>query len=670
MHEEDKTSYERGLNKSERGFSLVWIVPIVAIIITLGMIYKSYVDKGTRIYITIDNGKGIMDGNTPLMYKGIQIGSVEDVSINENDVSKLLLTVVVDKASSSAVTRKGNKFWKVEPKISLTEITGLDTLIKGVYIAVMPAATTKEALLDLPYETSFIALEKPPVDVFKPGLSLLVNTINKGDISVGAPVLYNKQTIGKVEDKQLSLDKRSINIYIRIEEKYADLIHDKSFFYKMDAIEVKAGLRNVTINMGSFASFIAGGISVHNTKASFQSPLSKDKQNFHLYDSYEEIMFSSDTIELTLQANHSLTSGVSKVFYQGVEAGLIKTISYDPKKNETRVSIKLRKNFRGFANKEAYFWLVQARLGFDGVKGLDTIIAGNYINFISKDTQALKQTNFILHNKEPSIKGQHISLICEDMESLKEGAGVFYHNIKIGVIDTYALNSDNKTFTIDAVITPKYTRLLNASSRFYHNSGVSFSASLTKLTVDTGSAETILRGGISVETPQFKNIKKIKKSYKLYSNRDAIQKASHLAKNGVYLTLIAPKAGSLKKGSPVFYKQIEVGEVLSTYWDSPSQKLKLRIFIREAYAKEVHPNTLFYNASGINAKIGLNGLSIAMESLETIIAGGVSFFTPSSYKQKPVKNNSSFTLYNTKEEASNTYFTIKFLAKDSFGLKV
>ncbi|MDF1881004.1 MCE family protein, partial [Sulfurimonas sp. MAG313] len=135
-------------------------------------------------------------------------------------------------------------------------------------------------------------------------------------------------------------------------------------------------------------------------------------------------------------------------------------------------------------------------------------------------------------------------------------------------------------------------------------------------------------------------------------------------------TLIAPKAGSLKKGSPVFYKQIEVGEVLSTYWDSPSQKLKLRIFIREAYAKEVHPNTLFYNASGINAKIGLNSLSIAMESLETIIAGGISFFTPSSYKQKPVKNNSSFTLYNTKEEASNTYFTIKFLAKDSFGLKV
>ena len=670
MNTEEKSDYERGLIKNRRTFSLVWLVPIVAVLITVGMIWKSYMSEGTRIYITIENGNGIMDGKTPLMYKGINIGTVEDVRIKEDDVSKLLLTVVVDKESASSVTRKGNKFWKVEPKVSLTEISGLDTLIKGVYIAVMPAATSREALEALPKEKHFVALESPPVDVFKPGLSILVNTVDKGEIAIGAPVLYNKQVIGKVEAKDLSSDKKSINIHLRIDEKYMELIHENSLFYKFNAIDIKASFSGIKVKMGSFASFIAGGIAIRNTQESLNSPLVKEERLFMLFNDETSTYLSEDEIVLKMDKTYNLTSEISKVYCKGVEAGIVSDMHYDALKDKTTVKIKLFKDFRALANTAAYFWIVRPILSFDKVEGLDTAIRGNYINFISVDPRAKKASLFTLHEEKPHVQGTHIKLSTADIGSLSKGAGLFYHNIEIGLVHNYTLNADKKTFTVDMIVFPKFRNLLNKSSLFYHKSGIEFQADLNGISVHTGSLETIVRGGIAVLTPDFKAEKKLKRSYKLYESHKEVTKAQYLAEDGVHLTLNASSMGSLKVGSAIFFKQIKVGEVLSYKWDANKSVINFNVFIIAEYANEVQEDTIFYNASGIRAKIDLNGLKIDAESIETIVAGGIAFYTPASTQTKRVRNRSRFKLYDNKEDAMDNFFDIVLISDDSLGLEV
>lgn len=668
MSEEEDLAH--GLTKEKKSFSLVWIAPIIAILITSGMIYKSYIDKGTRIYIVVDNGDGIKDGKTPIMYKGIKIGVVEDTHIKADDVSKLEITAVIDKESSSSVTREGNKFWKVEPKITLTEISGLHTIIGGVYIAVMPAATSKEELLKLPYQDHFIGLDSAPVDVFKPGLSIVVNTSTKGDIAIGAPVLYNKQAIGKVEDKKLSKDKLGIDLYLRIKSEYADLIHKKSIFYKLDALEVKADLSGLKVNIGSFASFIAGGISVKNTDESLSSSLASEKEYFKLYDNEESIYLTKDEIMLSTHHSYKLKPNVSKVYCKGVEAGIVSSLEYDPQKNVTNIKLKLFESFRKLANEKAYFWIVKPTINFNKVEGLETIIKGNYINFLTYDYKAKKASTFVLHEKKPQIKGRHVYLVTDDIQSIREGAGLFYHGIEIGQIDSYKLNKDKRTFTIDVIVEPKYISLLNSSSLFYHKSGIEIQADFTKVELKTGSLETILRGGISVETPDQKASKKLKKRYKLYKSHMEILKAQYLAENGLYLTLVSDRLGSLKKGSAIFFKQIKVGEVVSYKWDSKSKKLLLKVFIVQEYAKEVQENTLFYNASGIRAKMDLNGLTIDTESIETIMAGGIAFYTPPADKKKQARSNSLFKLYDSKEEAMENFIDITLISDDSAGLEI
>lgn len=650
-------------------FTLVWIAPIVALFITIGMIGNTYMNMGTRISIVLDNGVGIQNGKTPIMYKGTKIGIVEDVHIKADDVSKIELIALIDKEASAGVTRRGNKFWKVEPKISMTEISGLSTIVSGVYISVMPAATTSEALSKLPHENHFIALDSAPVDVFDPGLSVIVNTSDKGDISIGAPVLYNKQEIGYVEHKRLSDDKKRIELCLRINSAYVDLVHEKSIFYKADALDIKASLSGIKVNMGSLASFVAGGIGMSNSEESLSSPLAKERMNFQLYNNHDELLLSKEEIVLVMKTPHKLEAGVSKIFFKGLEAGLVSSLKYDPAKDQTNVGIKLHKNYSDFANEKAYFWIVKPKLDFDGISGLNTIISGNYINFITSNIKAKSKNNFVLYDKAPQDRGVLAYLYTDDMQDIKEGTGIFYHGLKIGKVSSYKIKEDKKSFSVKLLIKPQYAKLINSSSEFYHHSGIDIKADLEGLDLITGSLETLLRGGIAVQTSDFSADKKLKKEYRLYTDYAKLKKAEYLAKKGLHLTLLANELGSLKKGSPVYYKQIRVGEILSYRWDTQTKQLLIDLFIEEEYAAELKDNTLFYNAGGMQAKFDLNGLKIDIETVQTLISGGISFYTPSSLTSTYARNNERFELYSSKEKAMGSYLDFTIFSQNAGGLQ-
>ncbi len=655
--------------RQKSAFTLVWIAPIVALFITIGMIGKTYMNMGTRISIVLDNGVGIQNGKTPIMYKGTKIGIVEDVHIKADDVSKIELIALIDKEASAGVTRKGNKFWKVEPKISMTEISGLSTIVSGVYISVMPAATTSEALNRLAYQDHFIALDSAPVDVFNPGLSVIVTTADKGDISIGAPVLYNKQEIGHVEHKRLSDDKKRIELCLRINSAYVDLVREKSIFYKADALDIKASMSGITVNMGSLASLIAGGIGMSNSKESLSSPLAKERMTFKLYNNHDELFLSKEKIVLVMKAPHKLEAGISKIFFKGIEAGLVSSLKYDPAKDQTNVGIKLNKNFSGFANEKAYFWIVKPKLDFEGFSGLDTIVSGNYINFITSKIDAKSKNNFVLYDKAPQGRGVLVYLYTDDIQDIKEGTGIFYHGVKIGKVSSYKIKEDKKSFSVKLLIKPQYAKLINYSSEFYHQSGIDIKADLEGLDVTSASLETLLRGGIAVQTSDFSADKKLKKEYRLYTDYAKLKKAEYLAKKGLRLTLLADELGSLKKGSPVYYKQIRVGEILSYRWDTQTRQLLIDLYIEEKYAAELKENTLFYNAGGVQAKFDLNGLKIDIETVQTLISGGISFYTPSSLTSKYARNNDRFELYRSKEKAMGNYLDFTIFSQNAGGLQ-
>ena len=69
------------VSKKNKITNMVWIVPIIAAIITLTLAVQTYVSKGPTIEITFKNGEGIEPGKTRIRFKNVYIGEVKKVTI-------------------------------------------------------------------------------------------------------------------------------------------------------------------------------------------------------------------------------------------------------------------------------------------------------------------------------------------------------------------------------------------------------------------------------------------------------------------------------------------------------------------------------------------------------------------------------------------------------------
>jgi paraquat-inducible protein B len=123
--------------------------------------------------------------------------------------------------------------------------------------------------------------------------------------------------------------------------------------------------------------------------------------------------------------------------------------------------------------------------------------------------------------------------------------------------------------------------------------------------------------------------------------------------------LQASRIGSLNLGSPILFRDLEVGEVLG--WDvgEMARSITVHAFVREPFDKYVRDNSRFWNASGAKVQLGANGLQLKVESLRAIILGGVAFETPDDPKiTDESAADHSFTLFDVEDAANNSMYKL------------
>ncbi|NVN89281.1 MAG: MCE family protein [Desulfuromonadales bacterium] len=121
---------------------------------------------------------------------------------------------------------------------------------------------------------------------------------------------------------------------------------------------------------------------------------------------------------------------------------------------------------------------------------------------------------------------------------------------------------------------------------------------------------------------------------------------------GAQFKLHAADIGSLNIKSPVFFRRMQVGEVISYELDKDGKGVTLKVFIRTPFDRFVKAGTLFWHASGIDFTMDASGLKVNSESMVSLLLGGIAFQTPEdSVDIRPAPANSTFTLFTTKEEA-------------------
>jgi paraquat-inducible protein B len=117
--------------------------------------------------------------------------------------------------------------------------------------------------------------------------------------------------------------------------------------------------------------------------------------------------------------------------------------------------------------------------------------------------------------------------------------------------------------------------------------------------------------------------------------------------------------GSLDIGSPVYFRRIQAGQVVSYELDKDGKGVTFKVFVVAPYDKYVRANTRFWNASGVDLTMDASGLKLDTQSLMSILIGGIAFQTlDEGGEAPPTGSNTAFTLFATRDEAMKNRDTI------------
>ncbi len=251
-----------------------------------------------------------------------------------------------------------------------------------------------------------------------------------------------------------------------------------------------------------------------------------------------------------------------------------------------------------------------------------------------------------LVSHELSQRGPTITITFRSAEGLTAGQSqVRLREVAIGTVETIQLAPDRSRVLVTVRMTKDAEPLLTEGARFWVVRPRLFAGTISGLnTVLSGSYIQIAppppdrppaREFVGLEDPPLLTADEAGTRYRLRSDR----------------------LGSISVGSPIFFRDLDVGQVLG--WDigDMAENVTLHVFIRAPYDRYVREGSRFWNASGVSLKLGAEGVQLQFESLRAILLGGIAFETPEAVRSGPVPpERHTFTLYPSSEAASNASF--------------
>lgn len=98
---------------------------------------------------------------------------------------------------------------------------------------------------------------------------------------------------------------------------------------------------------------------------------------------------------------------------------------------------------------------------------------------------------------------------------------------------------------------------------------------------------------------------------------------------GLGITLAGNQIGSVRVGSPIFYRGVEVGSVTALDLSRDATAAHARAFISQRYARLIRVGSRFWIVGGVDVDFGLfRGLQINVDSLRSLVTGGIGFASP------------------------------------------
>ena len=236
------------------GASVVWLIPLVALVVAAGVAWSSYNARGPLIQVEFPEADGILAGETELRFRDVNVGRVEKVGFGDG-LDKVIATIRVDKEVAPYVDSTA-VFWIVQPEVTAQGISGLSTVLSGNFIE----GSWDDEIGDpaIRFQGSSTA---PLIRPGETGLQIAFRTLTNGKLTDNAPILYRGIEVGRVGRAQIAPRGNFAIAEGLIYEEHRDLVNMSTRFWDVSGFDVSLGPQGAEIDFSSFATLIGGGIT-------------------------------------------------------------------------------------------------------------------------------------------------------------------------------------------------------------------------------------------------------------------------------------------------------------------------------------------------------------------------------------------------------------------------
>jgi paraquat-inducible protein B len=324
--------------RPSRRFALVWLVPIVTVAIALYLGWETLATRGPLVTVAFTDGTGLTAGQTRVEHKSVPLGTVERVTLS-SDYRDVIARIRMSRAASGMLTDHA-RFWVVRPRVSVTDVSGLQTLVSGSYIAIDPGQPGGRAA------RHFRGLERPPgVRSDQPGRTFTLRAPRLGWLEAGAPVFYRDVAVGQLLDYQVPGMGQPIVMHVFIRAPFDQYVRSATHFWNTSGLSTTFGPSGVHVAVESIQALLAGGIEFANFADAENAPPAPLDTTFRLYENFDAAQNAGfrDNIKYVAYFTQSV-SGLqpgSAVQLFGIRVGTVTAteLQLDPHTEQPRVRV-------------------------------------------------------------------------------------------------------------------------------------------------------------------------------------------------------------------------------------------------------------------------------------------------------------------------------------------
>ncbi|SFF96167.1 paraquat-inducible protein B [Duganella sp. CF458] len=317
--------------------SLVWLVPLLAALIGIGLVARSYFDEGPTVVVSFRSGEGLEAGKTKVKYKDVDVGQVRAISLSP-DLSKVLVTIDMNK-DARRFTATDTRFWVVKPRIGVSGVSGLGTLLSGAYIGV-DAGKSKDS------SSEFTGLEKvPQVAGDQKGTYYTLHGESLGSIDTGSPVFYRRIPAGQVISYDLENNGKGVAIKVFVNAPYDQYVGKNTRWWHASGVDLQLDSGGFKLNTQSVAALLVGGIGFESVTGRKPDTVAAPNTEFPLAADQSRAMREPDGAPITTvfyfnQSLRGLSPGAA-VDFRGIVLGEVRSVGveFDPVKKDFRMPV-------------------------------------------------------------------------------------------------------------------------------------------------------------------------------------------------------------------------------------------------------------------------------------------------------------------------------------------